>query len=194
MAKKVSPTKFTEWKGLDRINDIVHSMNCIFRETSKDDFGIDGEIEVVLPGVDGGRVTHGGIIKVQSKSGESYVKQDSDTHFSTPIKQTDLETWLSGNVPVIFIVYHPKDDVLYWKDVKAYAKATPKIFQPPFRIEFDKTKDKFDATCYDALCHLAESSPPPVSVEKRELLYSNLLKNHLPPACTNACKYNLSAE
>ncbi len=86
MPKTVPASKFTELKGLDRISTIVHEMKCLFREITKDDFGIDGEIEVVVPKPDGkGFETTGGIIKVQSKSGESYVKQDTDAAFSTPV-------------------------------------------------------------------------------------------------------------
>ncbi len=47
MGKTVSPTKFMEWKGLDRISAIVHEMQCFFREISKDDTGLDGEIEAI---------------------------------------------------------------------------------------------------------------------------------------------------
>jgi hypothetical protein len=72
MSKTVPATKFTEWKGLDRITLIVHEMGCIFRELSKDDFGLDGEIEVVTPKAGGqGFETTGGIVKVQAKSGKS---------------------------------------------------------------------------------------------------------------------------
>ena len=57
-----------------------HEIKCIFREITKDDSGLDGEIEVVRQKPDGsGYETTGGIIKVQAKSGESYIKQDSDT-------------------------------------------------------------------------------------------------------------------
>ena len=47
MGKTVSSTKKTEWKGLDRISAVVHEMGNIWREMTKDDFGLDGEIEVV---------------------------------------------------------------------------------------------------------------------------------------------------
>src|SRR4051794_20149111 len=116
MPKTVLPSKFQEWRGLDRISQIVHEMHCIFRELSKDDFGLDGEIEVVTPKVGGvGFETLGGIIKVQAKSGESYVKQDSTTGFVTPVERNDLDYWYKATFPVIFIVYHPKDDKLYWR-------------------------------------------------------------------------------
>jgi hypothetical protein len=182
MGKTVAPSKFAEWEGLDRISEVVHRMHCIYREISKDDFGIDGEIEVVTEKKDGsGYETAGGIIKVQSKSGRSYIRQNTATHFTTSVKKEDLETWNSANYPVIFIVYHPDDNILYWKDIKAYIRTTPKIFQTPLQIKFDKAKDKFDEGCYTALCSLAAISPPPVSYKQREQLFSNLLWVKRPP-------------
>ena len=179
MGKTVASSKFSEWKGIDRITAAVHEMHCIFREISKDDFGIDGEIEVVVRKDDREKEeayeTTGGIIKLQSKSGYSYIKHDSDTGFHVYVKKQDLELWNGSNYPVIFLVYHPNDDKLYWKDVKAYIKTTPQVFHPPLRVAFDKTKDRFDENCYEAMCDLAQTSPPPVSFRQQERLFSNLL-------------------
>ena len=152
MPKTVPPSKFQEWKGLDRISIVVHEMKCIFREITKDDFGLDGEIEVVVPKADGqGYETNGGIIKVQAKSGESYVKQDADTGFVTPVEKSDLEGWHNAPYPVLFIVYHPRDDKLYYKEIKSYVKNTPDVFKPPLRITFDKASDEFNAGKYDKI-------------------------------------------
>lgn len=132
MPKTVLPSKFQEWKALDRISPVVHEMNCIFREITKDDFGLDGEIEVVVPKQGGqGYETTGGIIKVQAKSGESYVKQDTGASFVTPVEKSDLEGWHSAPYPVLFIVYHPHDDKLYYKEIKSYVKNSPGVFKPP---------------------------------------------------------------
>lgn len=99
MPKTVPESKFREWAGLDRISVVVHQMKCIFREITKDDFGLDGEIEVVAPKPDGeGYETTGGIIKVQAKSGESYVKQDGPDSFITPIDKSDLEGWYRSEI------------------------------------------------------------------------------------------------
>jgi hypothetical protein len=210
MSKTVSPSKFVEWKGLDRISLIVHEMKCIWREISKDDYGIDGEIQIVVPKEGGeGYETTDGIIKVQSKAGTSYVTQDTPVSFSSAVSRSDLESWYNGTYPVLFIVYHPVEDKLYWKEVKTYVKNTPNIFQPPFRITFDKAKDVFDASWREQLREIAKVSPPRVAYDQRERLYSNLLlvkrgprsvyyaptefkteqevraklKRHLPPFC-----------
>lgn len=53
MGETVKASKLTEWKGLDRISAVVHEMKNIWREMTKDDFGLDGEIEVVSPKPEG---------------------------------------------------------------------------------------------------------------------------------------------
>jgi hypothetical protein len=176
MSKTVLPSKFQEWKGLDRITQVVHEMKCIFREITKDDYGLDGEIEVVRPRADGkGHETTGGIIKVQAKSGESHVKQDTESSFITPIEKADLEGWYNAPYPVFFIVYHPRDDKLYWKEIKSYVLSQGAIFKAPLHVRFDKATDVFDSKCLDKVTAAARVSPPRISQEQREKLYSNLL-------------------
>jgi Domain of unknown function (DUF4365) len=106
MAKTVLESKFTEWKGLDRISATVHEMKCFWRELTKDDFGIDGEIEIVVPKQDGkGYETLGNVLKVQAKSGDKYVRFDTETNFASPVEQADLEGWNKSRYPVLYIVY-----------------------------------------------------------------------------------------
>jgi len=188
MAKTVLASKFTELKGLDRISTVVHEMRCLFREITKDDFGIDGEIEIVVPKVDGkGFETIGGIIKVQSKSGATYVKGNTASEFFTPVEESDLKYWYNATFPVIFIVYHPEDDQLYWKDVRTYVRSTPNVWQKPYRITFNKATDVFSAAAYDATAQLAQISPSRVSFQQKERLFSNLLLiKRLPPLITSA--------
>lgn len=178
MPKTVPESKFQEWKGLDRISLIVHEMKCIFREISKDDFGIDGEIEVVVPKSDGkGYETTGGIIKVQAKSGMSYVKGDSTTSFFSPVKKEDLELWYRANFPTIYVVYHPDDDKLYWKEIQSYVKNTPNVWAPPFKITFNKTQDEFTPSCFDKVRDFAPlTDHSRISFVEQERLFSNLFR------------------
>jgi hypothetical protein len=178
MPKTVPASKFQEWKGLDRISLIVHEeMKCIFRKLTEDDFGIDGEIEIVVPKPDGkGYQTTGSIIKVQSKSGMSYVTQDSSVSFSSPVSKDDLELWYKSNVPTIYIVYHPNDNKLYWKDVQSFVKNTINVWQPPYKILFDKQADEFTGKSFEKLSDAATNAPPTrISLAEREQLFSNLL-------------------
>lgn len=176
MSKTVQPSKRTEWKGLDRISSTVHEMGNIWREMTKDDFGLDGEIEVAAPKANGeGFETTGGIVKVQSKAGERYVRYDTDTSFSSPVDQNDLESWQKCTFPVLYIVYHPKDDKLYFKEVQAYIRETPGVFSKPHHIKFDKTKDEFTASSKAAVTQHAKVSPPRISFDQKERLFTNLL-------------------
>ena len=82
LQKIVPKSKLSEWQGLDRIAIVVHGMRCIWREQEKDDIGVDGEIELCRPRNDGdGLIGTGKIVKVQSKSGISYVKRDEEKTF-----------------------------------------------------------------------------------------------------------------
>jgi hypothetical protein len=175
--KIVPKSKTSEWRGLDRISTTVHGMNCIWREQEKDDVGVDGEIELCQPRDDGdGLVATGKVVKVQSKSGKSYIVKDEELSFAPPVEEKDLRYWQGLNVPVIYVVYHPKDDALYWKDVKAYIANHPDAFEPPLRIEFDKSADRFDASAYPALCSICASAPERVATDVAETLYTNLLE------------------
>lgn len=177
MPKTVPESKFTELQGLDRISPTVHAMKCLWREITKSDFGIDGEIEVLSPKPDGkGYYVTGGIIKVQAKSGTSYITQDTDQSFSAKSSKEDFELWYNGNFPTVFIIYHPGDDKLYWKEMRSYLKTKVEVWKPPYKIEFDKNQDVFDESCVNKLHATANISPPRISYTHKEKLYSNLLK------------------
>jgi hypothetical protein len=195
MAKNVPATKFTELRGLDRISVITHEMKCLFRVISQDDVGIDGEIEVVTPKTDGdGFETNGGIIKVQAKSGASYVKKDRGGTFSTPVRIDDLEYWNKCTFPVFFIVYHADDDALYYKEIKTYIRETTDVWQTPLEVVFDKSKDVFTAGAKEDVCDHAAASPPRIAFDQQERLYSNLLPvKRLPKTLTYAKTRRTSA-
>jgi hypothetical protein len=178
MPKTVLESKFQEWKGLDHISLIVHEMKCIFREITKDDFGIDGEIEIVVPKPDGkGYEATGGIIKVQAKSGMKYVKGDSEIGFYSPVKKEDLESWYNANFPTMYIVYHPEENKLYWKEIQSYVKNTPNVWAAPFKITFDKRQDEFTPNCFESVRILAPATDHSrLSFVEQERLFSNLLK------------------
>lgn len=174
--KIVPKSKISEWRGLDRISLIVHGMRCIWREQEKDDIGIDGEIELCRPREDGdGLIGTGKIVKVQSKSGASYIARDDAEIFAAPVSDRDLRYWRDLNVPMIFIVFHPEDDCLYWKDIKAYLKDHPDAFKPPLRILFNKAADRFDESAYAALCEICEQAPERIAFDQGETLFTNLL-------------------
>ncbi|MCQ3935711.1 MAG: hypothetical protein DPW18_01565 [Chloroflexi bacterium] len=193
MPKIVRNSKFQELKGLDRIQFAVHEMKCLWRELNKDDIGIDGEIEILQPKPDGkGAIPTNKIIKVQAKSGKSYVKYDTADGFQVPVDKDDLEYWAKSNYPIIFIIYHPDDDQLYWKDIKGYVKNVPDVFRPPIKFVFDKKADLFPPQNPSHIYEVAQVSIPRVRTDQQEKLFSNLfLVQRVPktiwaaPALTN---------
>lgn len=175
--KIIPPSKISEWQGLDRIATSVHNMKCIWREQEKDDIGIDGEIELCKPRKDGdGYIGTGKIVKVQSKSGLSYIKRDKENTFAASVRHQDLCYWRDVNLPVLFIAYHPRDDKLYWKNIKAYINSNSEIFNKPYEIKFDKQNDVFDEKVYSQLCQLCEEAPERIDSNTNETLFSNLLE------------------
>ncbi len=174
--KIVPQSKLSEWKGLDRISQVVHDMGFVYREQEKDDLGIDGEIEICTARPDGkGRISTGKILKVQSKSGASFIVQDTDTTFRAKVSEKDLRYWHQFDVPVIFIIYHPGDDRLYWRYVQGYIEDEPDVFDPPISFAFDKEADRFDEGAYDRLFELCNLAADRVSHDVGETLYTNVL-------------------
>lgn len=174
--KIVPQSKLSEWKGLDRISLVVHDMGFVYREQEKDDLGIDGEIEICVPRPDGkGRISTGKIIKVQSKSGASFITQDNDSTFRAKVTDRDLRYWNQFDVPVIYIVYHPGDDRLYWRYVQGYIEDEPDVFDPPVTIAFEKARDRFDDSSYDRLFDLCNLAAERVSHDVGETLFTNVL-------------------
>ncbi len=196
MGKTIPPSKFTELKGLDRISSAVHEMKCLWREISKDDYGIDGDIEVVREKADGkGFETTGGVVKVQAKAGASYLAWDNGQTFAVAVRKEDLEYWNGYTYPVLFIYYHPSEDKLYYKEVKSYLQTTANAFSPPYQIRFDKATDEFGPACYSSLCKHANVSPPRVTFQQRERLFSNLLRvKRLPSVIRHAATTYTSHE
>jgi len=147
---------------------------------------------VLEPKPDGkGALPTNKIIKVQAKSGKSYIKYDSPDSFQVPVDKDDLEYWAKSNYPIIFIVYHPEDDQLYWVDIKGYVKNAPNVFLPPIKFVFDKHTDVFPPQ-NSSILEIANVSTPRVKTDQQERMFSNLfLVQRFPkiiwaaPALTN---------
>lgn len=89
-------SKSAEWSGLDKIQQTVHGMGCIFREISKDDYGIDGEIEIVTEQPDGGFATTGGIMKVQAHPREHALGADAGVELGGVSRVEELRGGVEG--------------------------------------------------------------------------------------------------
>lgn len=112
--KLLNPNQPTEQLGLIFVQKFAHQIGAIWRPTPNDDYGLDGELELT----GSGEVT-GTIIKVQIKSGASYLRNKSQAGFSFYIDPSDAAYWPKVSFPVILVVYNPTDNAGYWIDVKA---------------------------------------------------------------------------
>lgn len=163
-----------ERQGINLIARVVTDMGFVWRETSCADAGIDGEIEIRNPATGG--MTNC-IIKVQSKAFNRPFQSEDGASFSYTCRESDLDYWLSGNVPVILVVSRPSDDVAYWVSLKDYFSGDPSSGRT---VRFSKHESALQSTdaCRTRLTHLAMARdrglyfrPPPVT----EQLISNLL-------------------
>lgn len=172
-AKKIHANAIKGQQGVNLIEATVLAMDFLWQPSGQIEAGIDGYIEI-RDSVSGA-VTNS-IIQVQSKATDKPFTAESAASFEYLCDADDLKYWMSGNAPVILIVSRPRTRETYWVAIKDY-------FAEPARLKsrkvmFDKVRDRFDATCRQALISLAVPrdvglylAPQP----KRERLYSNLL-------------------
>src|SRR6185436_11614661 len=84
---------------------------------------------------------------------------------------------LQGNTPVILVRSCPRTGHAFWVELKAYFR-DPQVRQNR-KVQFDREKDRFDASCAHRLLHASASrdaglyfTPPPAPEE----VYTNLLR------------------
>src|SRR4029078_11124751 len=97
--KKRSHQDIIGAQGIALINELVLSMGYVWRETGWD-AGIDGQIEI-RDAVTGEMTNR--IIQVQSKATEAAFAADTADTFEYLCKESDINYWLHGNAPVIFV-------------------------------------------------------------------------------------------
>lgn len=91
---------------------VTKELRWIFREQPTDDWGIDGQIEVVddLP--------TGRLIAAQIKSGESFFNEETDAAFVYRGTQRHLDYWRGHSLPVVLVLYDPRSSTAYWEAVR----------------------------------------------------------------------------
>ncbi len=172
--KKVTSQSFIGQEGVNLVERIVQKIGYIWRPTPIFDVGIDGEIEIRAPTT--GEMTNT-IIKVQVKTTKQQFQAETNNSFEYQCKQKDLDYWLQGNVPIIFIMCRPDTDEAYWIPIKDYF--SDPVTQKTHKISFDKQHHRFDESCAAELRKIAspkDSGIYFVPLQKTETLYTNLLK------------------
>ena len=140
-------------------------MNAIWRPTSANDLGIDGQIEM-LEG--SGPVSSGRILAVQVKSGASYFKSASEKHILFRPEPRHQRYWARIPLPVVLVLHSPNDGITIYSDVKSQLGSGGAI-----RIPVDAT---FDVQARDALMALAEHYHGEITAER---IIPRLLKARL---------------
>jgi hypothetical protein len=140
-------------QGINLIERLVAEMGFVWRPTSTQDVGIDGEIEVRDPS--SGRMA-GFIIKVQSKAVSEF-QGDSPSGFSYYADAADIQYWRSINMPVILIVSKPSTREAYWLSVRDYLQSRPEGTR---KFEFSKKDNQFCCEARDELARLVSHSFP----------------------------------
>lgn len=100
--------------GVNLIGVKVHkSLGWIFRETSSSDIGIDGEIEIR----ERDKTSHGRIISVQIKCGQSFLREQTSSGYVYRGSLKHLRYWTEHTAPVIVILCDPKTESCWWQHV-----------------------------------------------------------------------------
>lgn len=170
--KKISPQDITGDRGVALIHLIVGEMGFVWNPTGLE-AGIDGYIEIRDSKT--GEMTNF-IIQVQSKATDKDFQAETDEGFDYYCESRDIDYWLGGNAPVILVRARPSTNEAYWVSVKDYFKDLAK--RASKKVHFDKNKDRFDASCRDALIELAKPRDSGIYLNplpKSEILVSNLL-------------------
>jgi hypothetical protein len=138
---KYIDTNKSERIGVHKVAYLLSEMGLIFRETSNSDTGIDGQVEEV----DENNNATGRIMAVQIKSGRSYL-HDSGDYWKFYVDEAHKNYWRLFPIPVILLVYNPKDDNVYFIDAKYALNTTGKIEIPKNNILNKDNKEGFFKT------------------------------------------------
>lgn len=170
--KKIDQRDITGDRGIALIHSIVGEMGFVWNPTGIE-AGIDGYIEI--RDVVTGEMTNF-VIQVQSKATDKEFQAETADGFDYYCEARDIDYWMGGNAPVVFVRSRPSTNEAYWVSIKDYFKDISR--RATKKIHFDKTKDRFDAKCRDNLVELAKPSNSGIylaPLPKTEKLVSNLL-------------------
>jgi hypothetical protein len=146
VTKKATEETLTGERGIAMIASAVAAMKHIWRAApGATDFGIDGDIELRDPTTGEVRNVR---IGVQSRATTKPWPGETSRSFHYVPSHADLKYWLSSNQPVILVCSrHPEE--IYWRSVHDWARDP--LARAARRVDFDKERDRFDASARDLL-------------------------------------------
>jgi hypothetical protein len=114
MFPKAPQTEPQERRGINAVAQVATTLGIVWRETSRADVGIDGNLEHV----DAEGYATGRTVAVQVKSGPSFFRYHDQTawHFYPEAKHRLY--WERYPLPVLLVIHDPSTARSYWTDVR----------------------------------------------------------------------------
>lgn len=136
--------------GVNLVNSQITDMGHIFRENTTRDFGVDGQIEIVIES-SGERNASGRLIAVQIKCGDSFFSRDDGNNWINYFSEKHANYWGNLSIPVILIICDPKTRQCYWNLVDENSlirtKEGAKILVPKNNALKESQKDLENISC-----------------------------------------------
>lgn len=128
MSTKFPKTKITENQGMIYVQEVLNECKCIFNKVDgSNDVGLDGYLEFSE-----NESMTGLCVAIQIKSGDSNL--NSDGSISLKSDKSHFEFWNSHILPIIGVVYIPKQKTAYWIDITYHLKDDNIISNGPYSI------------------------------------------------------------
>ncbi|WP_371368338.1 DUF4365 domain-containing protein [Pseudomonas sp. QL9] len=118
MKEKILPilldSSLTGEQGVIAVQKIAYKIGFIFRDATKNDFGIDAYLERFIA-TDTPTKNHvtGRLLAVQIKCGE-LIARDSGNAYKLSCTEANINYWKGHSLPVIVIYCRPKDEKCFW--------------------------------------------------------------------------------
>lgn len=100
----------TERLGVAKLDQFFSSHGWLFREQMVHDYGIDAHVEITKE-----NYPSGDLIAIQIKSGKSFFTEQNERAWIFRTEDKHIEYWSNHTLPVILVLYHPEDEILYWQ-------------------------------------------------------------------------------
>jgi Domain of unknown function (DUF4365) len=184
MAKVVRDTHITGEAGVIAFAKYCneHRPYIIFREITKNDFGIDGEIELTRTNQEGKREPTAEVLRIQIKttnSDNSYIKNETDTSFEFFPEKDDIEYWSKYkryNQDVLLVIYDNRYQKLYCKKITDIDLHSGKLNEKKNKrlpITYDKTENLLNSEASNFVQKYSSSFRSRVNFDIKEILSTN---------------------
>src|SRR5579871_397571 len=151
----------------------------LWKEETVNDFGIDGEVELVAINNDGKHYATGSILKVQIKSTDStfgYIKSDTKSSFEFYAKTEDIEYWKNHKCNVLLVVYSVSDDKLYIKKLTGDDLKIQSNKKKTYPINFVKTETECSIDDTKRFDLFSQYLSQRINFDRHETISSNIFK------------------